>query len=351
MRILIASTQVPFISGGAEAMADQLKLSLVDRGHQAEMVTMPFIFNQKDAVMKSMKSWKQFDVNELDIGYVDQVICLKFPTFYLKHHNKVTWLTHQHRAVYDLWDTQYGEVSTNKEAIQLRNAITNEDNINLNESAENFTISKTVSERMRKYNGIKSQHVYQPSPLEHLFSPGHQYPYIFAPSRLESLKRQELLIEAASMSKTPCNILIAGTGGLAKHLQEKIEALNLKHKVKLLGHVSQKELSDLYSNALAIYFAPFNEDYGFITLEAMQSAKPVITCPDSGGPLEFITDDENGFVVEPNKESLAQKIDYIYQNKTLTKEMGLNGLARYKNLNLNWNDIIDTLLVDNDESI
>jgi len=65
----------------------------------------------------------------------------------------------------------------------------------------------------------------------------------------------------------------------------------------------------LYSNALAVFFAPIDEDYGFITLEAMQSGNLVITCNDSGGPLEFITDGRNGFVLEPNPEVIAEKID------------------------------------------
>jgi glycosyltransferase involved in cell wall biosynthesis len=106
----------------------------------------------------------------------------------------------------------------------------------------------------------------------------------------------------------------------------------------------------LYSNALAVFFAPIDEDYGFITLEAMQSGNLVITCNDSGGPLEFITDGRNGFVLEPSPEVIAEKIDYLTNNKVQAKNMGLQAAFDYKSLNLSWDRIIDTLLQDCSES-
>ena len=49
----------------------------------------------------------------------------------------------------------------------------------------------------------------------------------------------------------------------------------------------------------AIVFAPFDEDYGYVTLESFLAHKPVITTPDAGGPLEFVRDDDNGLICEP----------------------------------------------------
>ena len=42
MRILIATTQVPFVRGGAEAHAEGLLKALRDAGHEAEIVAVPF---------------------------------------------------------------------------------------------------------------------------------------------------------------------------------------------------------------------------------------------------------------------------------------------------------------------
>jgi len=349
MRIAITTSQVPFIHGGAELMTNQLLKSLKELEHQVEVVSIPFIFNNKVAMKDNMDYWERQNFNNFDIGSVDAVICLKFPTYYLQHPNKIIWLMHQHRSVYDLWDTPFGDASTDKLSCELRDDIMQRDTQSLKESVRNFTISKTVSNRLKKYNNIDSEHLYQPSPLSNYLKPGDQNPYIFSPSRLEGLKRQELLIRAAALCKTPCDILIAGTGSISGMLQELIEELQLSHKVRLLGYVTEQELITLYRNALGVYFAPINEDYGFVTLEAMQSAKPVITCNDSGGPLEFIGDGETGFIVDPIPELIAEKIDVLYLDKKGAKDIGMNAYEAYNNLDLSWRNVVAHLLGENDE--
>ena len=344
MKIAITTTQVPFIHGGAEFMTQNLYKALVDDGHQVEVISMPFVFNSKSRIKENMDSWGKQNFNHFDIGNIDKVICLKFPTYYLQHPNKTVWLMHQHRSVYDLWNTPHGDVSTDSAACRLRDDIIQQDMHSLGETVKNYTISKTVSARLRKYNNIDSEHLYQPSPLFNLLRPGEQNPYIFCPSRLEGLKRQELLIRAAAKCKTPCVFLIAGTGTLAGYLQGLIGELNIGHKVRLLGHVSESELVNLYRNSLGVFFAPINEDYGFVTLEAMQSAKPIITCTDSGGPLEFVIDSETGYVVEPDPVTIAEKIDFLYHNRTKAKNMGMNGFNAYNALNLSWDNVVAKLL-------
>lgn len=344
MKIAITTTQVPFIRGGAEFMTQNLYRALVEKGHQVEVISMPFVFNNKGGIKDNMDNWEKQNFNCFDIGSIDKVICLKFPTYYLQHPNKSVWLMHQHRSVYDLWNTPYGDVSTDRDACQLRDDIYKRDTDSLCKTVKNFTISRTVSARLKKYNNIDSEHLYQPSPLSDFLSPGEQNPYIFCPSRLEGLKRQELLIRAAAKCKTPCVFLIAGTGGLAETLQGLIGELNVGHKVRLLGHVSDGELVALYRNSLGVFFAPVNEDYGFVTLEAMQSAKPVITCTDSGGPLEFVVDSETGYILDPDPEKIAEKIDALYNDKEKAKRMGMNAFDSYNALELSWDNVVAKLL-------
>jgi glycosyltransferase involved in cell wall biosynthesis len=93
-----------------------------------------------------------------------------------------------------------------------------------------------------------------------------------------------------------------------------------------------------------VFFGPQDEDYGYITLEAMLSSKPVITCTDSGGPLEFVKDEETGFVVEPDPVRIAEKIDWLYTQKKKAREMGQAGRQAYQKKNINWNSVVDTLL-------
>ena len=114
-------------------------------------------------------------------------------------------------------------------------------------------------------------------------------------------------------------------------------------KVEVLTNVSDDELIEMYSKSLAVVFLPMDEDYGFVTLEAFYSSKPVITTTDSGGPLEFVKDEENGFVVEPDPKKIAQKLDELYNNKDKTEKMGKMALKTVKDLNLNWDAVIEKL--------
>ncbi|MGT2491382.1 glycosyltransferase [Cupriavidus basilensis] len=64
-----------------------------------------------------------------------------------------------------------------------------------------------------------------------------------------------------------------------------------------------------------------------MTLEAMLSSKPVLTCTDSGGPLEFVRDGENGWIVPPEPAALAQRIDWIAGHERQAEEIGRGGQA------------------------
>ena len=74
------------------------------------------------------------------------------------------------------------------------------------------------------------------------------------------------------------------------------------------GHVDDARMIELMAGARGILFAPFQEDYGYVTLEAFLARKPVVTASDSGGPLEFVQDGVNGFVCDPAPEALAAAV-------------------------------------------
>ncbi len=98
----------------------------------------------------------------------------------------------------------------------------------------------------------------------------------------------------------------------------------------------------LYANALGVFYAPIDEDYGFATIEAFLSKKPIITTNDAGGVLEFVIDEENGFITEANPVNIADKIDMIRENKAKCKELGMNGyeIAR----KITWDYVIDRII-------
>ena len=347
MRILVTSVQVPFIHGGAEIMQDQLTQAFNRMGHTAELVTKPFSFGPLSAVRQSMRSWAAEDFSRFDCGEIDLVICLKFPSFYLNHPNKVVWLMHQHRSFYDLFNTKYGYSEQSLDASELRKEIIQCDTQALKAAREVFTISNRVSERMQLYNGVSSTPIYQPPQNAELFYCDDQLDYIFCPSRLESLKRQELLIRAMARCRAPVVAIIAGSGGSRLELLRLIHELKVEDRVRLIGRIDCVAMRTWYANALGVFFGPYDEDYGYVTLEAMLSSKPVITCTDSGGPLEFILDKETGLVVIPDPDCIADAIEHLHEDKKRARNMGATGLCKYRSYGISWDDVAQKLLVMN----
>ena len=123
-----------------------------------------------------------------------------------------------------------------------------------------------------------------------------------------------------------------------------VEQLGLQQRVRFLGCIDHNTMRQLYSNCLAVFFGPFDEDYGYITLESMLSGKPVITCDDSGGPLEFVQNDHTGFVLPPDPQPIAEAVARLAADIPRARQMGQNGLAHYRSLNIGWDSVVQTLL-------
>ncbi len=345
MRVAIATVQVPFIQGGAEILLAGLVKALKQQGHETEVITMPFRFAPAREVERSMAMWTEEDLACINGYPVQRVICLKFPAFYLQHPQKVTWLIHQHRVVYDLWDVPLvGKPDPTPEDEALRQQIWQQDTRALQDCHRVFTIAQTVSDRLQAYNQIPSQALYNPPVNAEHFYHAPAEPYIYFPSRLEELKRQHLLIKAMAQVKSPVVALLSGEGGQKAVLQGLIDQLGLHQKVRLLGHLSRSEMIAYYAHCLAVFFGPYNEDYGYVTLEAMLAGKPVITCTDSGGPLEFVVSEQTGLVVEPTPEAVATAIDQLYSDRIQAAEMGFAGRERYHSLQITWENVLGNLL-------
>lgn len=344
MRVAIASVTVPFIRGGATIMRDGLAASLRARGVQVDYITRPFRFRPESEVLRSMDEWASEHADIFDCGPIDRVICINFPSFYLQHHNKVVWLMHQHRAVYELYGTRYGADPASQDASRLKRAIEQRDTASFESARRVRTISRRVSDRLRRFNGIASSPLYQPPDAAGAYYGAAPLAYVFAPSRLEALKRQDLLIRAMTEVRAPVAAVIAGDGGQRQNLERLAVELGVDTRVRFIGRVERGELLAWYANSLAVYFAPYDEDYGFVTLEAMLSSKPVLTCTDSGGPLEFVADAETGFVCAPELRGIAGRIDWLWAHRRESVDIGRAARERYESLDISWDNVVDGLL-------
>jgi glycosyltransferase involved in cell wall biosynthesis len=201
-----------------------------------------------------------------------------------------------------------------------------------------------VSRRLLEHNGLASTPLYHPPALADRLYTAEAEPYVFFPSRLEGLKRQELLVRAMEHVKSPVVALLAGSGSLGPILEQQIAGLGLRDRVKLLGPVSDEAMLVCYARALGVFFGPFGEDYGLVALEAMRAGKPVITCTDSGEPARFVVDGETGAVVPPEPEAVAAAIDALWANAGRAAAMGRAGRARYDALDISWDRVVESLL-------
>ena len=348
MRIVIASVQVPFVRGGAEILEESLRDALRAAGHEVTIASLPFKWYPPERILDHMLACRLLDLTESNGAPIDLVLGLKFPAYLISHPRKVLWLVHQHRAAYELWEhPEAGYLARFPNGDRIRDAIRHADRRLIPEARAVFTISEAVSGRLRRYSDVDSTPLYPPVPGAERFYGAEAEDYLFFPSRLTSIKRQGLVLEALAQTREPVRVRFAGAADflpIAEALQDTARRLGLAGRVEWLGAIGEEEKCRQYARALGVVFPPFDEDFGYVTPEAMLAAKPVLTCTDSGGPLELVLDRETGLVADPTPASLAAAMDLLWQNRSLAKAWGEAGRERYHSLGITWPNVVERLL-------
>jgi glycosyltransferase involved in cell wall biosynthesis len=346
MKMVITTVRMPFVHGGAEVLAEGLRDTLREAGHQVEIVAVPFKGYPPERLLDQMLACRLLDISETCGVAIDRVIGLKFPAYYINHPSKVLWMLHQHRAAYDLWGGPFGDMGGYPRGSEVRDAIWQADRRLLPEAQAIYTIAANVSGRLKRYCGVDSQPLYHPPAHAERFYSAEAEDYFFFPSRLDPTKRQTLVVEAMALTKAPVRVRFAGTAlnpRILDELKTLARSCRVADRVEWLGKVSEEQKRDLYARSLAVVFPPVDEDYGYITLEAMLSAKAVITCTDSGGPLEFVVPEQTGIVCDPTPQALGAAMDRFWQDRTEARVRGEAGQAHYRALGISWNAVVERL--------
>jgi glycosyltransferase involved in cell wall biosynthesis len=340
--IVICAVQAPFIVGGAEILVSELRNHLSRRGFKVDVCNVPFKWYPVSEIVRQALAWRLLDLTESNGEAVDLVIPTKFPSFLVRHPRKVCWLFHQHREAYDLYGTDYCSFTDSPEDAQVLEAIRTMDQTALGEARKIFTISQNVANRLEEWNGLPGEALYPPPHHLGRYRRERYGDFLFYAGRLDRLKRLDLALDAMKRVKTKVRLKIAGTGPLEGELRKQIARLGIADRVELLGFVPEEELIALYSQCRAAYYAPVNEDYGYVTVESFLSEKPVLTTTDAGGPLEFVTHGENGIVAAPEAGAVAAGMDALFEAREPSlREMGRRGLARVQGIT--WDVVIDRL--------
>jgi glycosyltransferase involved in cell wall biosynthesis len=323
--ILVCEAQVPFVQGGAEYHVRELVRQLKAHGYPTELVSVPFKWYPKEEILAHAAAWRLLDLSESNGRPVDLLIATKFPSYFARHPNKVVWLIHQHRAAYELAGTRFSDFAHTEADVALRDKLIALDTQTLGECQRRFANARNTAERARRYNGVDVEPLYHPPRLAERIVGGPYGDYILSVGRLEAVKRVDLAIRALAQAPGSLRLLIAGTGTQAAAFQALAESLGIADRVVFLGAVDDDTLLSLYAGARAVVFPPFDEDFGYITLEAFLARKAVVTTTDAGGPTEFVVDGENGYIVTPEPEAMAAAFAALDADARLAQQLGEEG--------------------------
>lgn len=342
-RIVICGVQTLFVRGGAESLVSSLERELTGRGFTVDVVNLPYKDVPRSEILKGFLFWRWLNLLEMHGQRVDLVIGTKFPSYAVQHPNKVVWLVHQHRQAYELYGTKYSDMHTRPDGQLFAWLVRRLDRWGLSDARGLYAISGNVAGRLRRYNGLTAMPLYPPPRLAQQLHAGDYGDYVLAPGRFEPIKRFDLIVRA--MAKLPeqsgLRCILAGDGLARQDLERLVEQEGLQGRVRFAGWVSDQELVDLYAGALAVVYPPFEEDYGYVTLESFLARKPVITTTDSGGVLEFVEDGVTGYAAAPDPAALAERLSRLAGRPALAAALGDAGYERARNIT--WDTVIDHL--------
>lgn len=384
--VIVAPCHVPLAIGGAEKLWWGLLEHLNRRTrHHADIVKLP---GPERDFWEVVGSYRAF--SELDLTYYDAIISGKYPAWMTDHRRHVCYMLHPLRGLYDTYPPGLGarcelnhpdvrallslvrSGERSREALResferierlrrprglrrrqlparafafpgplIRELVRFFDGVAFRPGAiHRFSaISETVARRDGYFPaGAEVTAVHPPSDLEH-FRPPRPGRYLFTVSRLDPPKRIDLLIGAMRHVSAPAELLIAGTGPDEARLRELARE---DGRIRFLGFVNDDELLELYAGASAVLFAPYDEDFGLVALEAMLAAKPVITTNDAGGAGELVAEGETGYVTDPDPEAIAGRIERLLADPARATSMGQRG--RERAAEVTWRRVGEVLL-------
>jgi glycosyltransferase involved in cell wall biosynthesis len=340
VRIAVCAPQVPFARGGTEILVESLVRELRLRDHDAELVTIPFKWYPRARVLTQALLWRLTDLEEAEGRPIELVITTKFPSYALRHPNKVVWLVHQFRQAYELDGTALGQFGPDACDRATRRAVHRVDDVALGEARKLFAISQNVADRLRATNGLEAE-VLRPPPQELAYRCEEYGKFVLSVGRLDRAKRVDLLVRAVA-SNPELEAIVAGEGPERARLQALADELRLDDRLQFAGRVDDAELARLYATCLAVFYAPVDEDLGLVPFEAFLSEKPVVTTTDAGGPLEVVSDEKTGLVCEPEPAAVAAAIARLASRPDEARAWGRLGktLAEASS----WDAVIDRLL-------
>lgn len=156
---------------------------------------------------------------------------------------------------------------------------------------------------------------------------------LIAVGRLELEKGFDMLIDAFDIAIKKSNecklwkLNIFGDGSEKESLINQINKYNLNDNINIRNFSTNIE--NEYINSSIFILSSRTESFGMVLVEAMNVGLPCISFACKNGPSEIISDNVDGFLVEPNNvDELADKIVTLVENYETRKKFAR--LAREK---------------------
>lgn len=333
------------MKGGAEELASHLCARLNStHGVSAEVLRVPFSWEPFERLADEI-----FLNRTLRLSNADRVIGLKFPAYLIPHHTKVLWLLHQYRQAYDLRDRGESNIPQTRAGEKICKLVRHADAEVFSSCRSIFTISKVTQERLKRYNGLEASVLMQPLNYPELFANGGDNGYLFAGGRINTGKRQHLLVEAMAQTRSGTKLIVAGppdTPEDAQRLHESVRRFELEDRVTLdLGYHAVAKIADYVNHARACAYLPVDEDsVAYVTMEAASASKPVLTLTDSGGVLQLVVNGETGYMASPEAKSIAEAIDLLCSDPDRSAQMGRAARRLWDSFEVTWPNTIEKLL-------
>lgn len=344
MKVALCSSFVPFINGGGRFIVEWLAAELLKRGHQTEIIWLPFV-ETPDTMFRQITAYRMIDLAQS----ADKLIAFRPPAYVIPHPNKTLWFIHHFRKYYDLWESPYLPGDTDGRGRAFRSRLIAADSAAIGEAKRVFTNSRVVADRLKHFNGIEGEVLYPPIYKPERFKAGPYGDEIVSICRVEPHKRQELFVQAMRFVKSGVKLRLCGLSHDGKY-NAKLERIVAKHRLQnkvTIEHrwISEEEKAEIVGGALGMVYAPLDEDsYGYPTLEGALAEKPLITTEDAGGTLEFVESGRNGFICEPTPESIAAAFDALWDDPAKTKAMGQAARERIGEMRIDWSHVVESVL-------
>lgn len=257
----------------------------------------------------------RYDIN-LFVGYTS-IFAAK------KGLHNIWYCMSPNRALYDL--KEYKLQQTGKVSRLLLNLYANiftplDQHWVKNKFSKIISQTKTVQKRVKKYYGLSSKVIYSPVNTDK-YSFSKFGDFYLAVSRLTPEKRMDLIADAF-ITMHDKKLVLVGDGPMKNKIKQTIK----NHKnIKLYSSISDKKLSELYSNCLASIYMPMEEDYGMVPIEGMASGKGCIAV-NEGGCRETVINGRTGFLIAPTVEDISKVVNSY--DKKLAKSFKKDCLAQ-----------------------